>query len=108
LLQQLGPYIPFGQPGHWTQEINYILHRGRPLKVHKLPIIDRYVLRQALLWQLDRLVPYKAIEDLLWGNDPEGGPLGARSVIGQWVLQLRKEGCIIEVWNNVGLVMRSK
>ncbi len=79
-----------------------------PLGLKHLPILKRDILRQALLWQLDRFIFYEAAVDLLWGNDEDGGPLGAYIVIHQYVLQLRREGCQIEIWKGVGLRMRSK
>lgn len=54
------------------------------------------ILCQALFWQLGRFVSYEALEDLLWGNDPDGGPLNTHNIINQYVLFLRDEGNIIE------------
>ena len=94
--------------GPVAQEISYLVKAEQPLKVRYLPWKNRYILRQALLWQLDRFVPYEAAKDLLWGNDPDGGPLYADNIIHVLVMQLRREGCVIEIWYGVGLRMRSK
>ena len=66
------------------------------------------VLRQALLWQLDRFVPYEALIDVLWGGRPDGGPLYARGGIRRHVHFLRKRGDVIENWHGVGVRMREK
>ncbi len=66
------------------------------------------ILCQALFWQLGRFVPYEAIEDLLWGDDEDGGPLCAHNIINQYVLALRNEGNVIENWPRRGLVMISR
>ena len=63
-------------------------------------------LRQALLWQLGRLVPYEALKDVLWGGREDGGPLDAQHIIRHYVYLLRKEGHSIETWTGVGLKMR--
>ncbi len=107
LPEQPTSYIPLGQPGHWTQEIDRIAKAGRPLRVRKLPTTHPRILLQALLWQLDRFIPYDAIIDLLWGDDPDGGPLNAQNVIAVMVHRLRQQGHKIETWHGIGLRMRS-
>ena len=77
------------------------------LGVKHLPVRKKDILRQALLWQLDRFVPYGAIEDLLWGDRDDGGPLYTHNLICIYVMGLRQEGCVIETWSGVGLRMRS-
>ena len=64
------------------------------------------MLRQALLWQLERFVPWEALEDLLWGDDKDGGPYNTRGNIHIHIMRLRDEGYNIEVWNKVGVRMR--
>ena len=65
------------------------------------------MLRQALLWQQGRLVPYEAVIDVLWGADEDGGPLDARHCIREYVYGLRKNGLKIECWPCIGLKMRA-
>ena len=89
------------------KEIDYLVRKGRPCGIRRLPTILKDVLRQALLWQLGHFVPYEAIEELLWGGDSEGGPLGAHFVILQLVYRLRQDGCVIETWRGIGVRMRS-
>ncbi len=64
------------------------------------------ILRQALLWQLERFIPWEAIEDLLWGMDESGGPYNIRGNIHVYILHLRKRGYNIEIWNKVGVRMK--
>ena len=66
----------------------------------------REKLRQALLWQLGRFVPYDAIEDVIWGGNEDGGPLFSKQIIHRYAYQLRKQGHTIEAWTGVGLKMR--
>ena len=77
------------------------------LGVRHLPVKKGDVLRQALLWQLDRFVPYEAIEDLLWGDREDGGPLCTHNIIHILVMHLRRKGDVIEIWYGLGLRMRS-
>ncbi len=98
-------YTPLGEPGHWTQKINDLL--AEPLKVDKLPTKHPQVLLQALLWQLDRFISYDAIVDLLWGNDPDGGPLCAKNIIAVTIHRLRQEGHKIETEHGFGIRLRS-
>ena len=79
----------------------------KPFRVCKLPSTHPQILYQALLWQLDRFIPYDAAIDLLWGNDPDGGPLHAKNVLAIIVHRLRKQGYKIETWSGVGLRMKS-
>ena len=65
------------------------------------------ILRQALLWQLDRFIPYEAVVDLLWGDRNDGGPLWALNNIHILVMKLRREGYVIEIWYGIGRRMRS-
>lgn len=78
-----------------------------PLGVKHLPVRKADILRQALLWQCDRFVPYPAVIDLLWGDQADGGPLYAIPIIHQYVLKLRQEGHVIETWWGIGIRMRS-
>lgn len=110
LPEQPTSYIPLGQPGHWTQEIDQI-KKSQPrnrLGVKHIYFKKKDVLRQALLWQLDRFVPYKAIEDLLWGHQEDGGPLYAHHVIAVMIHYLRKQGYNIETWSGIGVRMRPR
>ncbi len=97
-------YIPFGGPGHWTQEIEDLL--AQPLKIDKLPTKHPQVLLQALLWQLDRYISLEAAIDLLWGNDPDGGPLYAKNIVAVTIHRLRQEGHKIETCR-LGMRIRS-
>ena len=83
-----------------NQKLN---HRGS----RHLPVKKKGILRQALLWQLDRFISYEAVEDLLWGDSDDGGPLYALNIIHILVMELRREGCVLEIWYGVGLRMRS-
>ena len=107
-MKQSEPYISLGEPRHWAQENDYIVRAGRPLKTRNLPTLSRYILLQALLWQLDRFVPYDAVIDVVWGNNPDGGPLYAKSVISIMVFRLRQEGHNIETWTGIGLRLRPR
>lgn len=78
------------------------------LGVRHLPVRKADILRQALLWQLDRFIFYGALIELLWGDDPEGGPLSARNSIHQYVLKLRQKGYVIEIWWGLGIRMRER
>ena len=78
------------------------------LGVRHFPVKKGDILRQALLWQLDRFVPYEAIEDLLWGDREDGGPLCVSGVMHQMVLKLRRKGHTIETWSGIGIRMRSR
>ncbi len=64
------------------------------------------VLRQALLWQLDRWVRYDDIAELLYGLDPDGGPLRMDKYIQLLVFRLRRQGNDIETWHRVGVRLR--
>lgn len=64
-------------------------------------------LRQVLLWQLGRFVPHTAIEDVLWGDREDGGPIDAKHIIRHYVYLLRKEGELIESRRWFGLKMQS-
>lgn len=64
------------------------------------------ILRQTLLWQQGRFVPYEALIDVLWGDDEDGGPMDARHCIREYVYGLRGIGENIETWPWVGLRMR--
>ena len=77
------------------------------LGVRHLPVKKRDILRQALLWQLGHFIPYRAIEDLLWGDCEDGGPFRTRTLIHILVMELRRKGDVIETWNGLGLRMRS-
>lgn len=60
-------------------------------------------LRQALLWHRGHVLPYRAIEDVMWGDDEDGGPLDIRNTIHVYVTRLRNEGYDIEAWYGRGL-----
>ena len=77
------------------------------LGVRHLPVRKQEILQQALLWQLDRFVPYEAVKDLFWGDREDGGPLSTHNIIHILVLHLRQEGDVIETWSGIGLRMRS-
>ena len=64
-------------------------------------------LRQALLWQLGRVVTYESLEDVLWGDDEDGGPLFARAILHKQVMLLRRDGISIENFHGKGMRMRS-
>ncbi|KKL74698.1 hypothetical protein LCGC14_2062310 [marine sediment metagenome] len=96
----------FGK-GHWTREIDELVEASLPFHVKNLPIKKTEILLQALLWQLDRFVPYDAIIELLWGDDPDGGPLYAKNIVAVMIHRLRKRGYNIETWAGIGVRMRS-
>lgn len=68
--------------------------------------LARFRLRQALMWHLDRWVPYTHLIDVVWGNDPDGGPLMARGVLGIHIMNLRREGYRIESRHSYGWRLR--
>ena len=81
-------------------------HPQNPLGLTKIVKRKKDILRQALLWQLDRFIPYYAMADLLWGLDRDGGPLRTTNVIHQYVMYLRRDGYKIECWHGVGMRMK--
>ena len=80
-------------------------HPQNPLRLTKIVKGKKDILRQALLWQLGKLVPYSGIIDLLWGLDEDGGPFQVTNSIHQYVIKLRKDGYEIECQTGVGMRM---
>ena len=70
------------------------------------PTCGQEKLRQALLWQLGRFVPYEALKDVLWGGREDGGPLDAQHILRHYAYLLRKQGHSIETRHGVGLKMQ--
>lgn len=63
------------------------------------------VLLQTLLWHRGYYVPYSVIVEVLWGDDPDGGPLQANSIIAILVTRLRKRGVPLETRYAFGIML---
>ena len=84
--------------GHWV-------NRNRYSKPVNRSIGARF--RQLLLWRLGRLCTHEMIFDVLWGDDPSGGPMNALNNVKVLVCRLRKRGWDIETWHGVGVICHS-
>lgn len=112
------PSIPIlaKQAGLYKSTVYRRLHRGWPLERALGPtsqhwggvtdvcsqyrtLANRSImgrLRQLFLWNLERLCLHETIRDVLWGDDPEGGPIWAHHDISVRVHWLRKLGWVFE------------
>jgi hypothetical protein len=52
--------------------------------------------RQLMLWRLGRFCPRGMIWEILWGDDPHGGPRNPSNIIALLVFDLRRDGWKIE------------
>lgn len=64
-------------------------------------------LRQLFLWRLGLLCPFAMIIDVMWGDDPDGGPLYATDTIWKYVYCLRKAGWDIDTWPGLGYLCKA-
>jgi len=64
-------------------------------------------LRQLFLWRLGLLCPFAMIIDVMWGDDPDGGPLYATDTIWKYVYCLRKTGWDIDTWHGLGYLCKA-
>ena len=77
----------------WGQE-RARAERERRVAKYRRPVnkVISKRLRQLFLWRLGLLCENEMIEDVLWGDDPGGGPLNIENSIKVYVHQLRLLG----------------
>lgn len=63
------------------------------------------VLYQTLLWHRGRHVPYVVLAEVLWGDDPDGGPLVVNNIIAILVTRLRKQGVPLDTRYAFGVML---
>jgi hypothetical protein len=71
--------------------VRYVaLSPARPRRTHLKSILNCLLINQGRIVSSDELAQY------LWGDDPDGGPLGAAAVVNQYIMRLRRKGWEID------------
>lgn len=58
--------------------------------IHKQLTVSQIAILELLMQRSPNVVSYEALENAVWGDDPDGGPLTIRKVLHVWGHRIRK------------------
>ena len=80
-------------------------YRLPPLRHSKRQMTQEKVFLQTLLWHQGRYISYPLITEVLWGDDPAGGPLNTNNIIAILATRARKRGIPLKTRYNFGIML---